>query len=223
MQPWKLKQSQIDEFHERGFIVIRGLLFADEVAEMNIGYSRAINGEVDNPNWQKRIARGSILQLGNPSALLEWRGFPYFERLRSISKQLAGDDIEFAYDQLIYKPPHNPIELLWHQDAGYNWQGEKSERGLTSWLALVDVIPPQGSMQFIPHSHKHGIFEHHDATDRNPVNGALEVKVDKRKAVAVTYQAGDCSFHHGRMLHYTGPNTTDQPRRSLSTHFWPKV
>ena len=111
MQLWKLTQSQIDEFHERGFIVIRGLLSADEVAEMNIGYSRAINGEVDNSGWRQRIAHGSILQLGNPSALLEWREFPYFERLRSISKQLAGDDIEFAYDQLIYKPPHNPIEL----------------------------------------------------------------------------------------------------------------
>ena len=43
--------------------------------------------------------------------------------------------------------------------------------------------------------------------------------MDASRAVAIEYEVGDCSFHHGRTLHYTGPNHTDQPRRGLSTHF----
>lgn len=221
MNSWRITSGQIDKFDRQGFIVIRGLLNGAEVAEMNIGYDRAINGEVSHPDWQASLERGGILQLGNPSQVLGWRNLPYFERICSIAKQLAGDDMGVAYDQMIYKPAGNPTEVLWHQDAGYHWEGENSRRGITCWLALAKAVPEQGSMQFIPGSHTSGIYEHHDATDRNPIGNALEVKVDPSQAVALSYEAGDCSFHHGRMLHYTGPNKTENPRRSLSTHFWP--
>ena len=30
--------------------------------------------------------------------------------------RLMGDDIEYSYDQLIYKPPGTSVELLFHQD-----------------------------------------------------------------------------------------------------------
>ena len=136
--------------------------------------------------------------------------------------QLNGEDLEVAYDQLIYKPPYSPIEVLWHQDAGYGpWPEEAVERGITCWLALVDATPEQGSMQFIPGSHQQGIYLHHSAQDRNPIGGALEVRLEDQVAVPVSYQAGDCSFHHACTLHYTGPNQTNKERRSFSTHFWP--
>ena len=48
-----------------------------------------------------------------------------------------GDDIEYSYDQLIYKPPGTSVELLFHQDAGYGWPGRANSRGMTSWLALL--------------------------------------------------------------------------------------
>ena len=217
-----IDQDLVDEFNERGFIVLRGLLSPGEVAELNVGYDQAVNGKADVEDWNDRIKPGQILQLGGPSLHLGWREHPYQERFLSIARQLNGDDIEFSFDQLIYKPPHNSTEVLWHQDAGYGWLGEANTRGITCWMALTDVIPEQGSMQFVPGSHQHGIFEHHSASDRNPIGNALEVDVDMSQAEAISYQAGDCSFHHGRTLHYTGQNQTDQPRKSISTHFFPR-
>ena len=78
-----------------------------------------------------------------------------------------------------------------------------------------------GALHFLPGSHKHGIAEHVDATHKNPINAALEVAVDESQAVVVEYEAGDVTFHHGRTLHYSRGNSTDQPRRGLSTHLWP--
>ena len=133
-----------------------------------------------------------------------------------------GDDLEYKYDQLIYKPPGNMVELLWHHDAGYGWPGKANYRSTTCWLALSEATEEMGSLHFLPGSHKEGIAEHVDATYKNPIGGALEVKVDWSKAVVVEYGPGDVTFHHGRTLHYSRGNSTDQPRRGLSTHLWPE-
>ena len=38
-------------------------------------------------------------------------------------------------------------------------------------------------------------------------------------AVAVPIAAGAATFHHPRMIHYAGPNSTDQPRRAYANEF----
>ena len=37
--------------------------------------------------------------------------------------------------------------------------------------------------------------------------------------VAVPIPAGAATFHHPRMIHYAGPNTTDRPRRAYANEF----
>ena len=213
--------SQVREFRERGYVVVRGLVSAAELEPMLVSYLAAARGERIVPGWNDRLEPGRIVQLGDPSAKLGWRDMPYFERICAIARALGGDDMVLAYDQMIYKQPGQETEVLWHQDAGYHWQGSASERGITCWLALVDVTRDQGTMTFLPGSHRHGIVPHHTAQDRNPIGGALEAEADTGAAEQVEYRAGDCSFHHGRTLHYTGANRTDRPRASLSSHFWP--
>ena len=119
---------------------------------------------------------------------------------------------------LIFKPPYNEVELLWHQDTGYDWPGAANYRSATCWLALSRVITAMGALQFIPGSRKQGIAEHHESP-----GSYLEVMVDASQAVAVEYEPGDATFHHGRTLHYTSGNQTALPRRGLSTHLWPPV
>ena len=86
----------------------------------------------------------------------------------------------------------------------------------------VKSFHEQGFVQFIPESHKKGIAEHVDATHKNPINAALEVDVDESEAVVVEYGPGDVTFHHGRTLHFSSGNSSDQPRCGLSTHLWPE-
>ena len=219
-----LTQEQVDAFHREGFVVVRQLIPAEMVEELAEGYDRATRGELDVPTWEGRIGLGKTLQLGNPSERIpEWKDHEYRKRILQVGRELLGDDIDYRYDQLIYKPPGSDVELLWHQDAGYGWPGEANHRALTCWLALSKATKEMGSLQFIPGSHLHGISEHIDPSHRNPINNALEVIVDESQAVTVEYEAGDATFHHGRTLHYTSGNETDEPRRGLSTHLWPPV
>lgn len=222
MSQVKLTAEQIAEFHEQGFVVLREFIPTAMLAELRAGYDAATRGEYDIDGWNQKIAAGDILQLGMPNTHIPgWQGHEYLARIVAAGKQLLGDDIEYKYDQLIYKPPGNEVELLWHQDAGYGWPGKANYRSATCWLALSEATAAMGSLHFMPGSHKAGIAEHVDATYKNPIGGALEVMVDQRKAVVVEYGPGDVTFHHGRTLHYSRGNSTDQPRRGLSTHLWP--
>ena len=100
----ELTRRHIEIFRTDGFLVIRNLLPVDQVDEINVGYQKAISGKIDVHDWKKRINSVPIAQLGDPSAVLGWRKFPYFQKILSIAKQLNGEDLEVAYDQLIYKP-----------------------------------------------------------------------------------------------------------------------
>ena len=220
-EKYLLSAEQVESFHEQGFVVCRQFIPPAMVEELRRGYDAATRGEVDA--WKERWAADQILQLGVPNKHIPgWQGHPYLQRIVAAGKELMGEDIEYRYDQLIYKPPGNAVELLWHQDAGYGWPGKANFRGLTCWLAFTAVTRAMGALQFMPGSHKKGIAEHVDATHRNPISGALEVEVDQSEAVVVEYGPGDVTFHHCRTLHYSSGNSTDQPRRGLSTHLWPE-
>ena len=78
-----------------------------------------------------------------------------------------------------------------------------------------------GSLQFLPGSHLGGIVDHQPAPDKTPLGG-LEAEVNESLAEVVEYEPGDVTIHHGCTLHFTSSNTTDIPRRGLSTHIWPE-
>jgi len=216
-----LTDEQVETFHDQGFVVCRQLIPLDMVEELRTGYDAATRGEIEF--WKDRWAPDKILQLGMPNKYIPgWADHPYLHRLVATGKQLMGEDIEYKYDQLIYKPPGNTVELLWHQDAGYGWPGKANFRGMTCWLAFTTVTEAMGALHFLPGSHKKGIADHIDATHHNPIQAALEVLVDDSEAVIVESGPGDVTFHHGRTLHYSPGNSTDQPRRGLSTHLWPE-
>ena len=220
VKEYLLTEDQVQSFHEQGFVVCRGFIPIALIDELRVGYDNAVRGEIDF--WKNRWRPKEILQLGMPNKHIPgWQEHPYLRRIVTAGKRLLGDDIEYKYDQLIYKPEGNSVELLWHQDAGYGWTGKANYRALTCWLAFTEVTEAMGALQFIPGSHRTGIAEHVDATHKNPVNAALEVVVDKHEAVVVEYGPGDVTFHHGRTLHYSPGNSTDRPRRGLSTHLWP--
>ena len=215
--------DQQEEFEGQGFLHVPGLIPLHMVEQLRDDYDAVVERRIDIELWRDRIQDGEILQLGNPYKNIPgWSEHPYMRQIVGLGRQLLGPDIDYKYDQLIFKPPHNPIELLWHQDAGYGWPGKANQRACTCWLALSEVTRDMGSLQFIPGSHLEGIAEHVDARHKNPIGGALEVSVDESKAVTVEYGPGDVTIHHCRTLHYTRGNITDRPRRGLSIHLWPE-
>lgn len=218
-----LPDSMVRDFNQNGFILVKNLISPEEVQELVVDYEKAIRGEIPVPTFGDDHVKGRMVQLANPSQHIQgWQQHVYFQRALAVARQLIGEDVEYMYDQIIMKPPHHPAETPWHQDAGY-WRSTKgSDRAVTCWLALSKAWKDNGGMQFIPGSNHGEIQDHHNVSDRSEINDALETKVNSAKAVAVSLEAGDATFHHSRTLHFTSGNFTDVPRYGLITHYWAK-
>jgi ectoine hydroxylase-related dioxygenase (phytanoyl-CoA dioxygenase family) len=217
-----LTQAQISDFWRDGFVVVRNLITPQQAEELRADTDRALRGELQVPEFGTNKVRGRVVQLANPSQHIPgWQKHAYFHNALAAARQLAGDDVDYRYDQIIFKPPHTPSVTDWHQDAGY-WKGHGGEdRALTCWLALSPAFLENGCMQFIPGSHTGEIQPHGDVAHRSEINDGLATYADAAKAVACPLSPGDATFHHCRTLHYTGGNSSDVPRYGLITHFFP--
>jgi hypothetical protein len=89
-----LSDAQIGEFHDRGFIVVRGLIPRVQVDVMRAGYDAVTRGDVEGMAPRDRVASDPpgeplMLQMGNPyrNPGLRWDEVGYLERLVSVGKQ----------------------------------------------------------------------------------------------------------------------------------------
>ncbi|MEM7538758.1 MAG: phytanoyl-CoA dioxygenase family protein [Chloroflexota bacterium] len=216
-----LTAEQVNTFQTQGYIKIPNLITATQADEVRDDYDKALTGEIPVPASGSNHIEGRMIQLVNPSQYItHWRTHAYFLNALAVARQLIGEKAELAYDQIIFKPEHHPAETPWHQDSGYWRRSRGSDNAVTCWLALSPVWRENGAMQFIPGSHLGDIQDHYSVAHRSEINDALETKVDESKAVVIPMQPGDATFHHCRMLHYTGGNFTDTPRYGLATHFF---
>ena len=133
----------------------------------------------------------------------------------SFGSALMGVPMRFWYDQLLAKPPHKGGTTYWHQDEGY-WGRNLDDKGVTCWMPFHDVDEHNGCMRFIDGGHRDGVLEH-----RRPPgvqSDLLFCQPDEARAVACPIAKGSVTFHHSKMPHMAGPNTTDQWRRILTQH-----
>lgn len=221
--PTHLTPEMIEEFHAKGYLKVKGLISPDQVEDLKVDYERAVRGEITVPQFEGRKKEGPVVQLACPSQHIPgWQEHPYFRKALAIARQLMGDDQAYAYDQIIFKPPHSNSPTAWHQDAAY-WGGDKADgkQAITCWLALGPTFLENGCMQFVPGSHLGPLQPHYSIAGLSEINEALATDVDSALAVPCPLESGDASFHHSKTLHCTGGNISDVARYGLITHYSP--
>jgi ectoine hydroxylase-related dioxygenase (phytanoyl-CoA dioxygenase family) len=220
--------EQIDFFRENGFLVVEHLTTEEEIAWMreimefifdpaNAGLQGA---PIDRSGTQKEGQARHLEQAFFPETQIPYLlQTNHHRNARRFAAALLDVPIETisAWGHMIRKAPGGR-SAPWHQDHAY-WQPELNYHALGCWIPLHDVSVEMGAMQFIPGSHKRGLLQHHHAD--LPEHNLLEVSepFDKASAVACPLRAGGATFHHYDTLHYTAPNSTDQPRLAFPMEF----
>lgn len=139
-------------------------------------------------------------------------------RILDIVETLIGPDIKLFGSQCFMKPPGG-VEKPYHQDSAY-FTIEPREI-VTCWTALDDATIDNGCLWVIPGSHKGELLDHDqpwqvgDRVDMQVRDEQIEFSLEAPNELA----AGSCSFHHSMLLHRSGPNRTDRPRRGLAVHY----
>ena len=134
---------------------------------------------------------------------------------------ILGPDILVWGSTFFIKEPHTKNYVSWHQDLRY-WGLSDEDGEVSAWLALSDVTIKHGAMKFLPKSHKGPIFGHKDTyADDNILTRGQEadVLINDRDVVHAELEAGEVSFHHGKLLHASAPNEADDRRIGLGVQY----
>ncbi|MGQ0832002.1 MAG: phytanoyl-CoA dioxygenase family protein [Microthrixaceae bacterium] len=121
---------------------------------------------------------------------------------------LGTGDARLYWEQAVAKPPQARTELPWHQDNGYT--PLVPEEYVTCWLALDDADLDNGCLWVIPGSHRQGTIRHHNGP------GPFRIGHDGPAAdgVPVPISRGSVLVFSSLLMHRSGPNTTERPRRA---------
>ena len=215
-------------FDTEGVLVVDPLVDSDIVDSLKQRTARIIAGDVPFPPELLELEPGAGgLELAtlrkinhchfHDEVFAEHAAHP---GILDVIEALIGPDIKVFGSQLFMKPPGG-VEKPWHQDSAYFPLDPQTV--ITCWTALDDVTLENGCLHVIVGSHHQGILDH----NQEWVVGARrdmqvpDAEIDNGRSRGITLSVGGCSFHHGILLHRSGPNHTGQSRRGLAVHYIP--
>ena len=134
--------------------------------------------------------------------------------LDCIEALLGVGDFKLYQDQLFMKPPKVGSRQAYHQDQPLGFDIEPADM-VTCWAALDAATIENGCLWMLPGTHKLGATE--IESWKQYEERALDGRLPEERAIEL--EPGDCSFHHGLILHSSRPNMTDQRRWGYATHY----
>ena len=220
----KLSAGQMNEFFERGYIVIKKMFIASEIEKMAAAADSLYNASKDL-NLQTQVHKGSQFVFEN-NALhrVVWAGahendllqFGADQRLLYPVSQLLGSlEMDQLINQVHFKMPGDDIEFEWHQDSQHRGYGTEDWKDLNNkgsyvqtLIAIDEVTKDKGPVKFIPETNKWG----HIALDKIAnKDAALPI----HRSEIVLMQPGDVAMFSPYVVHASTKNITNTPRRVL--------
>jgi ectoine hydroxylase-related dioxygenase (phytanoyl-CoA dioxygenase family) len=209
-----LTDQQVREFSQNGYLALSAITTSEEVARLHVLFERLFRERVGFSEGLQHDLLGHddegkpplLPQIFDPwNFAPELRNTHFRSNALAIAKQLLGDETMPHFEHAILKPAHYGVPTPWHQDEAHG-----SDTGLEQvsfWMPLQEASLENGCMHYIPGSHRAGILEHSSPGNDSTIP-ALECRGDfnPADAVACPLPAGGCAIHHGRVLHYAGPN-----------------
>jgi hypothetical protein len=223
----KLTTEELARFRREGYLAIdRPLVAADDLAVVRHLFDELFD-HFDNLPRDLAYDLGDVQHHEGPRQIpeindalkLEARlgDTRAFARCMDLARQFLGGRVHCYFDHAVCKPPHNDAATEWHQDLAYspNLAGRDA---VHIWLALQDVSPANGCMHFVPDGGR-GLLPHRRRGESSMSHALVAEGFDSSTAVACPLGAGMATVHGLTTLHYTPPNTTDEPRLAWVLHF----
>jgi ectoine hydroxylase-related dioxygenase (phytanoyl-CoA dioxygenase family) len=207
-----LTPSEIDHYHEAGYVIPDFRLPEDTLAEIRAAHDRLL---ARHPEFRDYC-----------SCLLQYdTGFLNFARhpaILDMVEQLIGPDLALWNSSFFAKPAGNGKRTPWHQDGEY-WP-IRPLATCTVWIAVDAATPENGCLRVIRGSHKERRLRRHRTVAAPDVTLTEELQpdeYDERLAVDLELAPGQVSLHDVFLLHGSEANTSDRPRRGMTLRFMP--
>lgn len=244
-----LVQSQLNEFNENGFLVIKSFYDIEkEIEPIQYGIYRIIGSlikreglDIQQVPFSPQTFDSGFIELitySRPLGAIVYdaaKQIPAFVRLASSEKH------EALYKQIysstfpgighggqgirIDIPFEERFRAPWHQEY---LNQLRSMEGLVFWSPLLKVTQNMGPVEFCLGSHRKGVYPVRMVDLKNPdKKGAYAMMIDNEDQVVSQYQnaaplseLGDLVLAHWLVLHRSGSNSSDRCRWTIQMrHF----
>jgi ectoine hydroxylase-related dioxygenase (phytanoyl-CoA dioxygenase family) len=212
-----LTDAQVGQYHCEGFLIIPGLLDAEET-DLLITTAKA-DKALHNHSYGTKDSSGreSRLSLWNHPGDDLFGIVSRSRRIVDAMEQLLGGEVYHYHSKLMLKEPVIGGAWEWHQDYGYWYQNGCLFPYMASCLIALDpATRANGCLQVLSGSHhmgrvEHGRFGQQTGADPERVQAAL-VRFNR---VYCEVAPGTAIFFHCNLLHASDANASPHPRWSL--------
>ena len=217
-------QELNDEFDRDGLVSLPAFLSSDEVAELRRHLDRFIAEVVPTmPDSEVYCEvpgdRSTLKQLQKLGDYDPWFGELIGggdSRFALLAESLLGESVRPVNLQYFNKPAGVGQPTPPHQDGFYFHL--KPSKAITMWLALEDVSPEQGCVNYVRGSHRLGMRWHGRTGTLGFSQGIMDFGApnDVENAQSFPCQAGHLLAHHSLTIHWADGNVSeDRSRQAL--------
>lgn len=130
---------------------------------------------------------------------------------RAMAERYIGKNVASMRAMVFNKPPGSTALLPYHQDISEKWE-MTIPPVFTIWTAIDEATQANGCLEIVPKSHLHGkIGTGHTITHEEEATYA-----PPGSSIFVELKPGESIIFHNGVLHRSGGNLTDKPRRALT-------
>ena len=178
-----LSQAEIDQYHDRGYVVPRFRLDPSRLEVLRAALERVLE-----KNPQSRPERLVSVHIGgrNTEGVHGDDEFLALARdtdILDLVEQLIGPDVILWGCQSFCKPGGDGMEVPWHQDGHY-WP-IRPLATCTAWVAIDDSTVENGCLRVVPGSHKNKQLLEQPASTNG--NGGISGGITNWIARALTF------------------------------------
>lgn len=221
--------DEVNAFQRDGVVCLRGLFDTEWVALLR---GEAERGLADPTRFGEELARArgdrgrffhDTFMWRQSSACRE---FIFNSPAAEIAARTMGATrVHIFFDQWLIKEPGTPTRTPWHNDQPY-WpiQGNLVA---SLWLALDPVTLESGAVEYVKGSHLWGqrfkpatFSGDHSYTEPLPPVPEIDARRQEFEILQFELEPGDCTLHHGLMVHGAPGNLRNDRRRRAFVTRW---
>ncbi|SDN48868.1 Phytanoyl-CoA dioxygenase (PhyH) [Fictibacillus solisalsi] len=215
-------------FEEEGYFIIRNVYNPSEVQRIidlyqDLWIDKVKKGHIQQDSkYPMESLFPTLHEVQRENEVL--KDFMLEDRNFAIAEEILGSEPLLIGTTCFFKAPHTKA-LPFHQDNIDN--GCIPDRNVALWVSLDGSDPSNGSLCFIPRSHKNGLYSinlpatHPYGVLSTNVNGETG---DETKIVHIKTNPGDVVIFDGNTIHGSNSNSTSTRfRRSFAMHFTTKT
>lgn len=216
------------DFKRDGYVSIPGFFDPEEVAELRENKERFVREVVPSmPEtevyYDDKNDPSTLKQLQNMGKHDAFFGslLEPDSKLSALAEICLGEAVRPVNLQYFNKSPAASTPTPPHQD-GYYFHLTPN-LAITMWIALEDVAPEQGCVNYVRGSHRYGMRAHGKSGTLGFSQGILDFGVSNDLGNAVNFpcKAGHVLAHHSLVIHWADGNTSgDKTREALGAVYF---